>query len=105
MSVSLRLAEVSPVLTEAVAYAESRNVVLVVAAGNDGSPAPTFPAATDPVIAVAATDESDRRAYFSNYGDWITVWAPRTAIVSTILDGSSNYGMETGTSGAAAGMT
>ena len=105
MSFSLRLAEVSPVLTEAVAYAESRNVLLVVAAGNDGSSSPTFPAATDPVISVAATDENDRRAFFSNYGEWITVSAPGTGIMSTTWDGNSNYGSESGTSMAAAHVT
>src|SRR5581483_6131225 len=62
---------------------------------------PTYPAATDPVIAVAATDQQDRRAGYSNYGDWIDIAAPGTGIWSTYWAGASTYRADTGTSMAA----
>jgi thermitase len=94
--------DASSALTEAVAYAASRNVVLVAAAGNERSSTPNYPAATESAIAVAATDTSDRRAFFTNYGNWIDVSAPGTRIVSTYWDRGSSYQSDSGTSMAAA---
>ncbi|MFZ5760325.1 MAG: S8 family serine peptidase [Thermodesulfobacteriota bacterium] len=56
-----------------IAYARDRGVLLVAAAGNDGVNAdssPLYPAAydLDNIISVAATDENDRLASYSNYG-------------------------------------
>ena len=52
----------------AIAYAKEHGTVLVVAAGNDGTSEPTYPAVypDDNVIAVAATTDRDRLASFSN---------------------------------------
>lgn len=97
--------ETSAVLNEAVTYAASRNVVLVVAAGNEGSSNPSYPAATEPAIAVAATDPSDRRASFSNFGPWVDVAAPGTDVLSTHWDGGSTYRADSGTSMAAPHVT
>ena len=46
---------------------------VVFAAGNDNSNADYYPAYYDKTIAVAATDNSGNRAYFSNYGDWVDI--------------------------------
>lgn len=94
--------DASPALSEAVAYAASHNVVLVAAAGNERSSAPTYPAATEWAIAVAATETSDRRAFFTNYGNWIDVAAPGTRIVSTYWERGSTYQTDSGTSMASA---
>ncbi len=52
-------------------------MVTVVAAGNDGSPAnPFMPAACDAVITVGATGPTGARAYYSNYGSQVDVFAP-----------------------------
>jgi thermitase len=93
--------QISPALSDAVEYATSRGVVLVVAAGNEGSDAPNYPGASDPVIAVAATNQNDARAVFSNYGSWVDLAAPGTSIVSTFWNGESTYRTGTGTSMAA----
>jgi serine protease len=72
-------------VTTAVAYARGKGVVIVAAAGNDrkaGNPV-SYPAATDGVIAVAATDQKDRIADFSTAGGYIDVAAPGTDILST----------------------
>lgn len=71
------------VLREAVAYALARGVAVVAAMGNNGSDEQCFPAGYPGVIAVGATDEQDRVAGFSQYGDWISVTAPGVAVLST----------------------
>lgn len=68
----------------AVAYARSRNVVVVAAAGNDGRKEPVYPAASQGVVAVTATDASGTVASFSNHGDWVDLAAPGMGIVTTV---------------------
>ena len=80
--------------------------VLVAAAGNYSSKAPFYPAYYDKVIAVAATDQNDARARFSNYGPWVDLAAPGKSILSTAPNHSSvmwgktpkTYGTISGTS-------
>lgn|GEM_PF-1073564 len=86
----------------AVDYAWSHNVVVVAAAGNKGTSTPQYPAAFSSVISVAATDQSDVDASFSNWGDWIEISAPGVNIYSTTPtyanSFSTNYDYLTGTS-------
>ena len=44
----------------------------------------SYPAGYDEVIAVAATDQNDQKAWFSNWGDWIELAAPGVDIYSTV---------------------
>ncbi len=74
--------DASQVLADAIAYAEQQGVIVVVAAGNEGSDTPFYPAYYSTVISVAATTSTDRRASFSNYGDWVDIAAPGYAILS-----------------------
>ncbi len=83
----------------AVDYAWAHGVVIVAAAGNMGSNTYHYPAAHPNVIAVVATDASDNRAGFSNWGDFIDVAAPGVSVYSTYRWG--NYGPMSGTSMAA----
>jgi len=69
---------------DALDYAYNQGSVLVAAAGNDDNSLEHYPAAYDNVIAVAATDQNDNRAYFSNHGLWVDVGAPGYEILSTI---------------------
>lgn len=70
----------------AVAYAVSRNVVVVAAAGNRGCAAgPSFPAAYPNVIGVGAIDRYGRVAPYSNCGAYVDVVAPGTTILSTMI--------------------
>jgi subtilisin family serine protease len=71
------------VLHDAVKYAVSKGVVVVAAAGNDGSDAVQFPASYPEVIAVAATDAGGALTSFSSYGDWVDLAAPGWDILST----------------------
>lgn len=56
--------------------ARAAGVVIVAAAGNDGSDEMNYPAAFPGVIAVGAVDINKARAYYSNFGSWISVVAP-----------------------------
>jgi len=82
----------------AVENAISRGVVVVAAAGNSGlGAAPSYPAAYQGVIAVAATTESSRIATYSNEGNYIDVAAPGSDILSSWPFGSG-YARLSGTS-------
>jgi thermitase len=59
----------------------------VAAAGNENTDEPFYPAAYDKVISVAATNQNDRKASFSNFGTTIDVAAPGVDIVSTVPGG------------------
>jgi subtilisin family serine protease len=74
--------DTSQTLTDAIAYAERQGVVVVAAAGNENSSVEFYPAAYSTVIAVAATEKTDRRLSFSNYGDWVDIAAPGYDILS-----------------------
>jgi thermitase len=69
---------------DAVKYAHDAGVLLVASAGNDYSNSRSYPAAYDEVIAVTATDQSDNKAGFSNWGDWVELAAPGVDIYSTM---------------------
>ncbi len=74
-------------LERAVNYAWNKGAVLACAAGNAGTSAKTYPAAYANCIAVAATDQNDVKADFSNYGaTWVDVAAPGVQILSTMQD-------------------
>lgn len=88
----------SRLLQEAVTYASSRDVIVVAAAGNDARSNRSYPAAIQPAIAVAATNDQDQRADYSNFGDWIDIAAPGDRILSTSWDGQSTYRSDSGTS-------
>lgn len=90
-------------LEAAVDYAHQHGCVLVAAAGNNNTNELFYPAAYENVIAVSAIDESDQKASFSNYGDYIDVCAPGVNILSTNLNGTYSYG--SGTSFAAPFVT
>jgi serine protease len=66
----------SKVLERAVKYAHDKGVVVVCAAGNDGSNKVSYPAAYPGAIAVAATQFDETTTFYSNAGKEIDVAAP-----------------------------
>jgi hypothetical protein len=82
---------------DAVAYAESKGVVVVAGAGNDGSSSETFyPAAFPGVISVAGSDPNGVRYAWSNYGSGAQVAAPGCLIAPT--PGAATFSTWCGTS-------
>lgn len=63
--------------------ATNQGAILVAAAGNDGTTQLFYPAAYNNVIAVASTTITDAKSGFSQYGNWIDIAAPGSAILST----------------------
>lgn len=73
----------SQYLDQAVAYAVSKDVTVVVAAGNENQDACNVSPAREPTaITVVASDRNDARASFSNYGTCTDIVAPGVDIVS-----------------------
>ncbi|MCB0084688.1 MAG: peptidase S8, partial [Caldilineaceae bacterium] len=91
INLSLGAAVSSQTLEDAIAYAQSKGVLIVAAAGNMGVEREFFPAAIEGVVAVSATDRQDRHWSLSNYGSYIDVAAPGYAIFSTYNDLNNYY--------------
>ncbi|MDW8107822.1 MAG: S8 family peptidase, partial [Armatimonadota bacterium] len=96
LSLSLGAGSGAQQLQDAVNYAWNRGCLIVVAAGNSGSSAPTYPAYYANCIAVAATDSTDTLASFSQYGSWVDIAAPGVDILSTYP--GNRYVRQSGTS-------
>ena len=77
----------TPSLASALNACVSAGVIVVVSAGNDGSELPDYLGSTGLCVDVAATDNGDSKADFSNFGAWIDVSAPGVAIFTTAIDG------------------
>ena len=68
---------------EMINLALKNNILPVVAMGNDGRVQSAYPRSISGCVAVGATNEIDRRAHFSDAGEWMSVSAPGSNIVST----------------------
>lgn len=86
----------------AIAYAQARDVVVVAAAGNDGSIAVDEPAALPGVVSVGAVDKEGNRWEGSNTGKGLALMAPGVEILAANKNRSQGYGLSTGTSDATA---
>lgn len=86
INVSLGSSGSSPMLEEAVRYAQKHNVVIVAAAGNEQQSALSLPAGYSGVLSVGAVDANGTQAYFSNSGNGLTLVAPGVGIVSGYTD-------------------
>lgn len=64
--------------------------LVVASAGNDGSTEPMYPASYDHVLSVAASDENDGKASFSNFGKTVDIIAPGKGIFTTFFDNVFN---------------
>ncbi|KAK2628757.1 hypothetical protein QTJ16_001860 [Diplocarpon rosae] len=69
------------------------------AAGNDGAPAFfTTPASERTACTVGATDMTDARAPYSNFGSVVDIFAPGRSIISTWIGGPTRTNTKSGTS-------
>ena len=98
VNMSFDVSSPSSALSQAVAYANQKGVVLVAAAGNESTSTAVYPAALKGnVMGIASTTDWDQRSSFSNYGTtdvWIA--APGEYIISTFPGGT--YASASGTS-------
>ncbi|MEU3456149.1 S8 family serine peptidase [Micromonospora sp. NPDC006766] len=89
-------------LDAAVLNSINAGVTYVVAAGNDNADACNYsPARVSRAITVGATTSTDTRAYFSNYGRCVDVFAPGQSITSAWNSGDTASNTIDGTSMAA----
>jgi len=80
----------SPALDQAVTNLWNSGVFLAVAAGNDNVDACTeSPSGAASVFTVAASEKTDAKASYSNWGTCVEAYAPGSAIVSTYLGGTT----------------
>ena len=92
----------SAALNAAVAAAVADGVTMVVAAGNSGADACTASPASEPTaITVGATDSADTRAWFSNWGTCLDLFAPGVSILSANAGTTDGFTTMSGTSMAA----
>ncbi len=98
LNISLGIRHVGGGLPHAdvIRYALSRNVTVVAASGNDGSPERYYPGALPGVCAVGAVDPQGAVARFTSYGANITCVAPGTNVYSAFAH--RTYAMASGTS-------
>ena len=84
VSMSFSFSSSSSAMSDAINYANSKGVICVAAAGNEGEEIKVYPASYSQVMGVASTSNSDTLSSFSNYGpqvEWVA--APGENIVST----------------------
>ncbi|KIY46221.1 serine-type endopeptidase [Fistulina hepatica ATCC 64428] len=89
----------SRALDEAVNKAVDMGLHFAVAAGNDNRDACNYsPAAAENAVTVGASTLSDERAYFSNHGECVDVFAPGLNIISTYIPAEDSVATLSGTS-------
>ncbi|MDA9591975.1 S8 family serine peptidase [bacterium] len=82
INMSLGVYQDTPVLRQAVKYADDRGVIMVAAAGNDGYNRMPYPAAYSEVLAVTAVDANRQHALFPNQSEEIDFAAPGVGILT-----------------------
>ncbi|KAJ7864302.1 peptidase S8/S53 domain-containing protein [Mycena olivaceomarginata] len=89
----------SRALDEAMNIAVAVGIHVAVAAGNDDRDACNYsPAGAEEVITVGASTIGDERAYFSNHGKCVNVFAPGLSVVSTYIGSNTATATLSGTS-------
>jgi subtilisin family serine protease len=90
---------VSAALNAAVASAVAKGLVVVVAAGNNGTDACSASPASEPTaITVGASTSSDTKASYSNYGACVDIFAPGSSITSAWHSSTTASATMSGTS-------
>ena len=92
----------SKTFEEAIKEAYAAGVTVCAAMGDDKSNNVRYPAKYDHVIGVCATNSSDVKADFSNFGGWADIAAPGTDIYSTYVGGTAEYKKMSGTAASTA---
>ncbi|MEZ4651230.1 MAG: S8 family serine peptidase [Candidatus Eisenbacteria bacterium] len=100
INLSLGLPQFSMVIERAVQQAREAGVIVVAAAGNEGTDEPPyFPASSTATLSVASLDAADIKSDFSNYDETVSLSAPGERILAPYIDGE--WAVGSGTSFAA----
>lgn len=99
INISLCFDESSEVLQEAVNYAEYNDVIVIGAAGNEGTDESLYPASCSNVLKISAINSQNIVPSFSSYGADVDFAAPGVSIKTTTLN--NKYITTRGTSVAA----
>ena len=76
MNLSIGGASLAQSESDAIAYANSKNAIVIASAGNDGTGTVSCPACDAGAISVAATQWQDKLASYSNWGSGLDISAP-----------------------------
>ena len=90
INLSLGGSGASKMMQEAIDYADSKNVVVIAAAGNANQNSASYPARYPKVISVSATDSTGDKANYSNYGAGVDLSAPGGSETGKILQNTIN---------------
>ena len=96
INMSFGTLDYSKAMKNAVDYAKGKGIILVASAGNNNTSAPQYPAAFSGVLTTAATDLTDVKATFSNYGSSVFIDAPGVNLILPYPGGY--YALVSGTS-------
>jgi subtilisin family serine protease len=112
MNLSLGGAAISQAERDAIAYANSKGVLVIASAGNGGTGTVSCPACDPGAISVAASNWRDVLSYYSNWGPGLDITAPGGELYSNTSSEQgiysslrSGYGYMQGTSMAAPQVT
>ena len=86
LSMSFGGTQYNEAVNSAIQNALGKGVVCIAAAGNEATSTKTYPACYNGVIAVGAYDADNQLAWYSNYGSWVTLAAPGSDILATMVD-------------------
>jgi hypothetical protein len=98
INMSFGMAEDSKALKDAIDAAAEEGIIVVAAAGNDGSAVLNYPAAYDNVIGVGSVDPDGNVSSFSQKNASVFVTAPGKDIMSLGHKGTDRYTVGSGTS-------
>lgn len=87
INISVGFKEESDVLKAAIDNAERNDILVIGAAGNDGTDSLYYPASYDNVVKVTAINETNIITNFSTYGNGVDFAAPGIRIKTTTLGG------------------
>ena len=103
INMSLGGSGASNIMEEAIKYAHNKGVVIIAAAGNEGSSSSSYPARYPDVISVSATDAAGDKAAYSNFGAGVDISAPGGSengkIIQNTIDPSSGQSVFVGFQG------